>query len=134
MRFWTQIFWDILTILSLSEFSVASILSYPKIGCLQLPLFVAVCLTNCGKAVYIQFLKTLCRLDKDIILGRIMYDMKMYYTYCVVLMWNDTLYSDVQWEFLKWCTAFGHTVWIFEKNTMLGRIVWFFERILYSDV
>ena len=110
--------------------------------------FVAVCLTNCGKVVYIQFIKTLCRLDKDIILGRIMYDMKMHYTYCVVLIWNDTLHSDVQCEFLEIyciqsynidflkeytifshivrilmkCTVFGHTMWILKGCTIFGHI------------
>ena len=88
----------------------------------------------------------LCRLDRHIILGRIMFSMKMHFTYCVVLN---------EW----WCIALGRTIWIlgrmhcirtysadFWENTILGRIVRFlslyctrtystiFDFVLYSDV
>ena len=85
----------------------------PKLGVYSLPPFVAVCLTNCGKIVYTQFLKMLCRLDRHIILGRIMHDMNMIYctrTYNINFkgyialartMWifENTLHSDVQCDF-----------------------------------
>ena len=54
-----------------------------------------------------------------------MYDMKMHYTYCVVLIWKGYITLE-------------RTIWIFERmhcirthsadfweNTILGRIIWF---------
>ena len=81
----------------------------------------------------------LCRHERHIILSRIMFNMKIHYTYCIVLMWNDTLYSDVQWKFLKWYIAFGHTMrilgntlysdiqWDFKRNIAFGCTIWFLK-------
>ena len=107
--------------------------------------FVIVYLTNCGKVVYTQFLKTLCRLDRHIILGRIMHDMHMIYctrTYNMNLeeyialgrtMWifRNILHSDVQYNFRY--TALGRTVQFL--NLYYTRTYsTIFRFILYSDV
>ena len=109
-------------------------------GVYSLPPFIAVCLTNCGKVVYTQFLKTLC----------IMQTWKRHYTRSYNAWYEDALhlYSDVQCVALLWKTHCTQTYNVdFGKDVLHSDIQYEFLReyytrtyskifdfILYSDI
>ena len=93
--------------------------------------FVAICLTNCGKVIYTQFRKTQYRLDRHIILGRIMYD--IHYTLMYNAEWmvhyTRTCNTDLE-EYI----ALERTMRIFRNALHSDVQCGFFRNTLHSDI